>query len=172
MGSLIGDKDIDFFDARVREVNRLAGTCAITYFALDFTATPKDPLYGESLEDIHVSDRLKKTVGIQFDGLMEYPEQSLRTGEEGQHSDFDALLWLSRKDFEERYPVKDAPKGTPCYREPKAGDVVLVQERYYDVIDIQEDGQFNDTIKKHATWNLKLKHRTEFDARRRVEGQE
>jgi hypothetical protein len=170
MGTLIGDKDADFFDARVREINRLAGTCAITYYALNFEATPKDPLYGEPIEEIHVRDPLRDTLGIAFSGLLEYPEQSVRTGEEGQHADYDASLWLARKDFEEKFPIPNAPKGTPCARQPKVGDVIQVQDRYYDVMAIDAQGQFNDTIARHANWLLKLKHRTEFDARRRLEG--
>jgi hypothetical protein len=172
MGTLLGDKDADYADRLTREVNRLSGTCAITYYALNFFATPKDPLYGEPVMELHERDRIKDAIGVNFSGLLEYPEQSQRTGEEGYHNDYDAILHLARADFDEKFPIVDAPDGTPKYREPRIGDVIKVQDRYYDLISIDLDGQMNDNIARHTIWLLKLKHRTEFDARRRVEGQE
>ena len=157
MGTLVGDKDIDFFDSRTREVNRLAGTSSITYFSLDFKATPKDPLYGEPVQEVHARDQKRQIVGVQFNGVMEYPERSARTGEEGLRSDYDAILWLSRKDFEEKFPIASPPPGGPYAKEPKFGDIVLVQGRYYDVTEIQMEGQFNDSVRKFSTWWLKLK---------------
>lgn len=172
MGTLLGDKDADYADSLTREVNRLSGTCSITYYALNFVATPKDPLYGEPVGELHERDVVKDVVGVTFSGLLEYPENSPRTGEEGYHNDYDAILHLARADFDAKFPILNAPAGTPCFRDPRIGDVVQVQNRYYDLIKSDADGQMNDTIARHTVWVLRLKHRTEFDARRRIEGQE
>ena len=171
MGRLLGNCDIDFFDSVAREVNELAGTCAILYYALEHVKVPKDPLWNEPKDLPHKLDPKKATVGIQFAGFIEYPEPSPRTGEEGRHVDYDATLWLARKDFEEKMPITPAPAVGLAYREPRYGDVVQVQGKFFDIVKIDQDGQLNDTINIHTMWMLRIRHRSEFDARRQIEGQ-
>lgn len=172
MGSLIG-QDLALHDQLNCELIGLAGTKEIKYYALLHSEVPKDPLYNEPLEEFHQKDKLRDYVGICVDGFFGYPESTYRTGEEGQVVEYDATLQIARKMFENKF--KEADFGTAQnikrFREPKIGDVVNVQGRYYDILGISPRGQLNDTIDQHLYWELKLKNRTNFDAGRRIEAQ-
>lgn len=170
MGTLLGDQDLAFHDARAREVVRLAGTKSITYYMLQLDRSPRDPLYDEPLEEVRGFDPNDSGMGVQMNGLIEYPEGYYKSGEEGQRTEYDAVLWLCRKDFEETFPSEKNKDGYDVYATPRIGDVVEVQGKFFDVLQIQLEGQLNDTTAVHTMWYLKLKHRTEFDAIRRVEG--
>ena len=72
MGTLLGDKDMCYFDMIAREVNQLAGT-KIKYYALLQSESPKDPLYGEPLDEEHSTKRFTNQEGVCMDGFIEYP---------------------------------------------------------------------------------------------------
>lgn len=161
MGVLIHTKDERFFNCVSREVVRLAGMYCF-YFVLDVVKSRKDPLYGEMEEEIFNPEK-DSVNGIKLPCFTRATEHSTTASEEGRRTEWDAELWIAKKDWEQYIGVVGSNSS-----KPKIGDIILAWDKYYDVIDTHRDGFLDDERSVFTQWRLDLKKREKYDPERRT----
>jgi hypothetical protein len=174
MGTLLGGKDACYADMVAREINELAGT-TIKYYVLLQSESPVDPLYGEPKLEAHINDTNRGIEGVCLPGFLWYPDQSQKPTDGGISIEYDATIEFTHSDFKRAFKQPEFEPGVnnpmiPRYRDPRVGDIIECQNRFYDVLKIDYDGQLDDEVDVHTMFQLKVKNRSTFDARRRIQG--
>lgn len=159
---LYGSQDIGF--ARKAEDNRisLVAQC-VEYWQLNRGGGPVDPLYNEPVpwEYDDANDRLPGVQPMTLSAVPTFSEvndKDVSVVEEGQRTELTGKLKFSYLEW-----CRRAEKGT----RPKAGDVVKVSGRYFDVVKGSEAGYMNGT-KEFVGWQLDIRQRSDFTPDRRL----
>lgn len=145
-----------------------------------------DPLYDEPTNDpLYQDDRIPGTPGDEWphdttlrhneaweflgpffmDMAIEFQQVDNRqptVRDEGKEVEWDALVSISRNEWE--CVMEDS---AVAGRIPKEGDVVFVQNVWWDVIKASTSGNIIDTV-THVGYRLEVKKRTKFTPERKV----
>jgi hypothetical protein len=158
--------ELHLFDSYAQEHTGTAST-PIDYYVQDVDGSPRDPLYDEPTERLWKGPYALK-------GYAEFPNLTAEAREEGLKKDWEATVWIARKEFEDKH----APY-------PKEGDVIRfwkipffdadanLHEKvpgggwYFDVVLTDDDGHLFDGP-EFVNFKLTVKRATEFAAERRV----
>jgi len=133
MGTLIGDCDKCLFDSVASEVNKLAGTTAVI-FQFEEVESTRDPLWDEEVTTEYKKDS-NGNLGIECPVWFKSPDRSSITGEEGFNLDRNSEMYVAQVDMDSR-----------DLRRLQPGDIVLVWNKYFDVIESHKtEGYINDS---------------------------
>lgn len=150
MGTLSHSNDLSFFQKIATEVNKLAGM-VIYYYRMDKESTNRDPLYDEAVANVYCDTPL----GLKMNALSQNPEHATTTGEEGQRTQWDMTMWISKEDWE---------KTTENTERPHIGDIFNAWGRLYDVTDTTRDGILDSDRLSFAMWKLSCRRLTKYEA--------
>ena len=185
-------QEIYLFDTVAQELNQIIGP-PVDYYLCDTTinryanvtnyaypqpnperlpnvpTTVVDPLYNEPL-------------AWSFQGpfripmYIEYPQKNVSSGEEGERTHWDALAWVSRKEYEDAYIGRPPSEGdvlqiwrTPFFKDYSTNDIMPIPNSgfYFDIRNVEEDGHLVDSA-QFVGYKLSLVRRTEFTPERKL----
>lgn len=145
-----------------------------------------DPLYSEPTNDpLYQEDRIPGTPGdewphdttlrhadswefsgpLMMDMAVEYQQSEQRNPmvrEEGKEAEYDAIIAISRNEWEAVMTTAGV-----VGMQPKEGDVIFVQNEWWDITKQGTSGNILDTV-QFVGFRLEVKKRTKFTPERKV----
>ena len=148
---LYGGDDFDFLSGLEEERNNLSAP-PVNYYSLN-RGQNVDPLYGEpttwGFRDVVV---IRATFEFQ-----ETENKTTQVREDGVENTYDGVLYISRLEWELKVPD----------RSPKAGDVIQVHNKAFDVVFAGEGGYVVNSA-EYVGWKLNLRKLSQFDPSRKL----
>ena len=155
-----GERDRVYLQKLEKERYGLSGPKA-TYYSLN-RGQNVDPLYQEPRGWSY--EKFSIRVGIEYQE-MESRDPSVR--EEGFETEYDAIVHIAKLEWDENCPTNLNESGTTIVRRPKEGDVIYVQEEYFDVTKANSGGNVIDQP-TFVGYKVELRKKIRFDAKRKV----
>lgn len=162
MGIIVSDCDLGYLQAVTEEHIKVSGENVSFYSLLDksLEANPNtDYLYDEPTIDKTTGNEKFKFKGpYAIFGIVKQGPSETVANERGTRADYpDGMAYFAVLTFErESIP------------EPKYGDVIQWQSRYFDIVDVSESGFIGDTL-SHTKWECKIKRTSIFFPERRAD---
>jgi hypothetical protein len=187
------DQEIFLFDLYAQEQVQIVGP-PVDYYVLNTTVNthanvtnypypqPNPHEYPKPLPTTVVDPLYNEAVAWAFQGpftlpmYVSYPEKQALSGEEGERTRWDAMAWVSRKEFEDAQLPGPPQEGdvlqiwkTPFYKDYSVNDIIDIPNSgfYFDIKNVEEDGHLIDSG-SFVGYKLTLVRRTEFTPERKI----
>lgn len=160
MGKLLCEREVDFFDIFVVEQIELAGE-EVNFYGQDLVKTKIHPLFGEPTQ---------RVIGgpTRMYALVKWPASTIDAGEHGFGVEFDSMVTIARKTFEDKHSEFPYPGDIiEMWRTPYHDAASLGSGLFFDVIKVDTKGHVHDSA-LFTKFEMTLKRRTQYGAERKI----